>query len=147
MGLFRRGGEADHIAAQPAHADLGILLLEGEDMISQLATAQIIATHNPSTTSWVWAWANDSVLPAMSRASRTVRNWGKAHGHAALTEPRIPANAEQAATLAALALRITRATGFYRGTGGASVPIITFGAVTLTKRDGTTSTFTIGTNE
>ena len=40
-------------------------------------------------------------------------------------------------------MRITNATGFYRGTGGAATPIITFGPVTLTAQDGSTSHFTI----
>ena len=48
-----------------------------------------------------------------------------------------------AATLAALAVRITRATGFYRGTGSAAIPMITFGPVTLTGADGAISTFKI----
>jgi hypothetical protein len=108
------------------------------------APAQLIASHNPSTASWLWAWANSSVLPTMSRDSGAVREWGQAHGLAALSEPRIDdLDEEAAASLAALAVRITRATGFYRGTGHAAVPIITFGPVTLTSRDGTTSTFKI----
>ena len=37
---------------------------------------------------------------------------------------------------------MTRATGFYRG-AGPSMPIITFGPVTLTPNDGEPSTFTI----
>jgi hypothetical protein len=79
----------------------------------------------------------------MSRDSRTIRAWAEAHGQLALTEPKIHADEEKAATLAALAVRITQATGFYRGTGSASIPIITFGAVTLTAQDGATSTFKI----
>jgi hypothetical protein len=79
----------------------------------------------------------------MSRDSRTIRDWAEAHGQPALTEPKIDADEETAATLAALALRITQATGFYRGTGSTSIPIITFGAVTLTTQHGTTSTFKI----
>jgi hypothetical protein len=43
----------------------------------------------------------------------------------------------------ALAVRLTKATGFYRGPGGNSVSIITFGPVTLTAADGSTSTFNI----
>jgi hypothetical protein len=177
MGLFKRNSRPDSIAAEPEHLDLGTLLLQGEDMIDQLARAhtswglgsadrwgldqptgiitwtfpdktatapaQIIGSYNPSAASWRWAWANKSILPELSRDSRTIRDWAEAHGQLALTEPKIDADEERAATLAALALRITQATGFYRGTGSASIPIITFGAVTLTAQDGTTSTFKI----
>lgn len=173
MGLFER----DSIAAEPERVDLGTLLLQGEDMIDQLARAhmswglgsadrwgldqrtgiitwtfsdktatapaQIIGSYNPSTASWLWAWANESILTEMSRDSRKIRDWAEAHGQLALIEPKIHTDEEKAATIAALAVRITHATGFYRGTGSASIPIITFGAVTLTTQDGATSTFKI----
>jgi hypothetical protein len=177
MGLFKRNRRSDSVGAKPGRIDPGTLLLQGEDMIDQLARAhmswglgsadrwsldqrtgvitwtfpdkiatapaQIIGSYNPSAASWLWAWANETILPDMSRDSRTIRDWAEAHGQLALTEPKVDADEEKAATLAALALRITQATGFYRGTGSASIPIITFGAVTLTAQDGTTSTFKI----
>ncbi|NRQ31821.1 hypothetical protein HII36_08205 [Nonomuraea sp. NN258] len=175
--MFKRNDKADVAVAALDQADLGVLLLQGEDMIEQLAQAhmswglgsalrwgldqrtglitwtfpdktatapaQIIASHNPSAASWLWAWANESILPEMSRDSRAIRDWATAQGHSSLTEPKIHADEAKAATLAALSLRITQGTGFYRGTGSVSVPIITFGPVTLTDQDGTTSTFRI----
>jgi hypothetical protein len=178
MGWFRRNGRPGKSPPDVDPDDLGTLLLQGEEMIEQLARAhlswglgsadrwgldqrtgtitwtfpdktatapaQIIGSYNPSTTSWVWAWANESILPGMSRDSLALRDWGEAHGQAALTQPRIDnVDESMAASLSALALRITRATGFYRGTGSASIPIITFGAITLTTNNGDSSTFTI----
>ena len=107
------------------------------------ADAQLLGSYNPSAGSWLWSWANASILPHMCRAAETVRDWGTEHGLAALTEPKLDVDEETAASLVALAVRITSATGFYRGTGGASFPVITFGPVTLTAEDGTTSTFEI----
>ncbi|MER5280326.1 DUF6882 domain-containing protein [Streptomyces sp. NPDC002809] len=107
------------------------------------APAQILASFSPSSGSWLWAWANESILPEMSRDARSVRDWAEAHGHPALARPETEADAQAAATLAALAVRITGATGFYRSSGGKSVAIITFGPVTLTAADGSTSTFTV----
>src|SRR4051812_9546710 len=31
------------------------------------APAQILGSFNPSTGGWIWAWANESVLPALRR--------------------------------------------------------------------------------
>ncbi|WP_228539522.1 DUF6882 domain-containing protein [Nocardia sp. XZ_19_385] len=107
------------------------------------APAQIIGSYNPSAGTWMWAWANKSILPEMSRDSEIVCDWANAHGYAGLAEAVVEADDEMAATLAALVLRVTEATGFYRGTGTASIPFITFGPVTLTSRDGQTSTFAI----
>jgi hypothetical protein len=111
------------------------------------APAQILGSYNPAARSWLWAWGNKTVLPDMSRDSVVVRNWGIEHGVDVLSQPKTTADDETAAGLAALAVRITRATGFYRGTGSASFPVITFGPVTLTARDGSTSTFAIDVAE
>ncbi|MGW7365450.1 DUF6882 domain-containing protein [Streptomyces sp. NPDC054841] len=110
------------------------------------APAQILGSFSPASGSWPWAWANESILPEMSRDSRSVREWAEAHGHLALAQAKIDADEQAAATLAALAVRITGATGFYRGPGKNSVSIITFGPVTLTAADGSSSTFTIDIN-
>ncbi|MDX6347667.1 MAG: hypothetical protein QOF84_2457 [Streptomyces sp.] len=107
------------------------------------APARIVGGCNPSAASWLPAWANECILPDMNRDSRVVREWAQEHGHAGLTQPKVEVDQETAGSLAALALRIARATGFYRGTGSASIPIITFGPVTLTGESGDVSTFEI----
>ncbi|MER7663589.1 DUF6882 domain-containing protein [Streptomyces sp. NPDC096193] len=45
------------------------------------APAQILAGSSPLSSSWLSAWANESVLRAMSRDARPVRDWAEAHGH------------------------------------------------------------------
>jgi hypothetical protein len=175
MRFLRRAGRPDS-----ASADLSTLLVQGEDMIGQLAEAhlfwglgsparweldqingiitwylpdrtasapaQIIGTWLPASSSWLWAWANNSILQQLARDSRAVRDWAEEHGHTSLTQPRVEVDWEAAATMAALAVRITGATGFYRGTGESDadpVPIITFGPVTITTVDGERSVFEI----
>ncbi|MGW3246766.1 DUF6882 domain-containing protein [Streptomyces sp. NPDC001070] len=174
MGLFKKAAKQQPTASQP---DLAVLVMQGEDMIEQLAEAhrkwglgtadrwdldqrtgeitwtfpdkiatapaQIIGSYNRSTSSWVWAWANDDILPAMSRDSEKVRDWAAANGHAGLALPRVEVDEETAGTIAAVALRVTGATGFYRGGSGTAFPIITFGPVTLTSADGEVSSFTV----
>ncbi len=106
------------------------------------APAQILATYNPSAGSWLWAWANNSVLPSMSKDALAVRQWAEANGQDSLVTPQLSADDEMANTLTAISIRVTRATGFYRGQG-TSMPVITFGPVTLSPADGESSTFTI----
>ncbi|MFE7707810.1 DUF6882 domain-containing protein [Streptomyces sp. NPDC057486] len=180
MGFFKRAKNAETPDQAADQAELSTLLLQGEDMINQLARAhmswglgsadrwgldqrtglitwtfpdktatapaQILGSYSPTSGSWLWAWANESILPDMSRDARRVRDWAEAHGHLTLAQPKIEADEQTAATLAALAVRITEATGFYRGPGANSAAIITFGPVTLTAKDGTSSTFTIDIN-
>ncbi|WBO68760.1 DUF6882 domain-containing protein [Streptomyces camelliae] len=167
-------GEAEDSAQD---GGLGILVLQGEEMIRQLAQAhmtwglgtadrwdldqttglitwtfpdrsatapaQILGSYSPRAGSWMWAWANPSILPEMSRDARSLRDWGEAHGHHAFTRAKFDADEQAVSTLVAIAVRATRATGFYRGPGGNASVIITFGPVTLTAADGSTSTFDI----
>lgn len=107
------------------------------------APAQILGSFSPGSGSWLWAWANQSILPDMSRDARAFRDWAEANGHPGLVQPRIEADEAAASTLVALAVRVTEATGYYRSPGGDSATIITFGPVTLTAADGSVSDFTI----
>ncbi|MFD9466842.1 DUF6882 domain-containing protein [Streptomyces sp. NPDC060027] len=91
----------------------------------------------------MWAWANPSILPGMSRDARVFRDWAEANGHPDLAQPKIEADEKSASTLVAIAVRVTEATGYYRGAGGNSAVIITFGSVTLTAADGSVSSFDI----
>ncbi|MGY5011335.1 DUF6882 domain-containing protein [Streptomyces sp. 900105755] len=112
------------------------------------ASAQILGSFAPRAGSWLWAWANQSLLPHMSRDSRSFCDWAEANGHPGLAQPKIDADEQTASTLAALAFRITGATGYYRGPGGnSSYVIITFGPVTLTSADGSVSTFNINVGQ
>lgn len=174
MGIFSRGRASEE--PPDGGQDLATIVLQGEDMMTQLAEAhrswglgsaerweleqetglitwsfadrtatapaQILASYNADAESWLWAWANDSVLPDLRRDSQAVRDWAEANGHAQLTVPELAATPDIADTLTAISLRVTRATGFYRG-GGTNTPLITFGPVTMTPSDGEPSTFSI----
>ncbi|MFF3617023.1 DUF6882 domain-containing protein [Streptomyces sp. NPDC002580] len=109
------------------------------------APAQILGSFSPASGSWLWAWANQSILPDMSRDARIFRDWAQANGHPALAQPKVEADESAAATIVALAVRVTKATGYYRGPGANSTAIITFGPVTLTAADGSVSGFDIST--
>ncbi|MFI9323280.1 DUF6882 domain-containing protein [Kitasatospora aureofaciens] len=80
----------------------------------------------------MWAWANQSLLPDMSRDSRSFCEWAEANGHPGLAQPEIDADEQTASTLAAPAFRVTGATGYDKGPGA-----------TLTEADGSASTFDI----
>nr|WP_245194645.1 DUF6882 domain-containing protein [Kitasatospora phosalacinea] len=92
----------------------------------------------------MWSWADESILPELSRDARAVRDRAEARGYGALAAPALGADVETASALAAIAVRVTRATGFYRGPGARSDAIITFGPVTLTRADGSTRTVEVG---
>ena len=71
-----------------------------------------------------------------------VHEWLEANGQAHLAQPKHALTPDMASTLTVLATRITKATGFYRGSGASDV-LITFGPVTITWADGRTQTVDI----
>ncbi len=107
------------------------------------APAQILGSHNAGTGTWLWAWANESVLPPMRSDVERVREWGEANGQASLTRAKCEADESDALALAAIAFRLTEAAGFYRAHAGASTTFLTFGPVTITTAQGHSTTFRI----
>ena len=98
------------------------------------APAQILASYNRPKGSWMWAWANESILPPLRRDAQRVHDWALDNGHPELAEPLLPADERRASDLSALAALITKAEGFYNPASSAVVPIITFGEVTIAPR-------------
>jgi hypothetical protein len=60
------------------------------------ATAQILGSFSPGSGSWLWAWANQSILPDISRDSRSFCHWAEANGHPALAQPECRASSSSA---------------------------------------------------
>ncbi|TCC61052.1 hypothetical protein E0H73_17495 [Kribbella pittospori] len=177
MGLFKRATKPASEVRATADGELATMLLQGENMVEQLAKAhltwglgsadrwdldqttglitwsfpdkvatapaQILGSFSPTSGTWLWAWANQSILPELSRDALAVRDWAMANGQEALARAKVEADEQLASTLVALAVRITKARGFYRAPSGNSVVVITFGPVTLTAADGSTSTVAI----
>ena len=98
------------------------------------APAQILASYNRPKGSWMWAWANESILPPLRHDALRVRDWALDNGHPELAEPLLPADERLASDLSALAALVTQAKGFYNPVSSAVVPIITFGEVTIAPR-------------
>lgn len=106
------------------------------------APVQIIGSHDPRAGSWLWAWANESVVPPLRRDAERARAWGEANGQASLTVPRIDADEATAMLLTTVVFRMANASGFYRGPAGPSVVYMTFGVVTITA-GGKSTTFKV----
>ncbi len=122
----------------------GVLRWTFPDRIAE-APAQILGSYSPKGASWMWAWANESLVSDLLSASMAVRSWGEEKGHTSLTTPVLDGvTDEQAADLTAIAFRITQATGFYRAPAGRSLLHMTFGSVMITTSDGRSQSFSIG---
>lgn len=132
-------GTADSWALDPA---AGTLTWTFPDRTAT-APAQLLGVHTLSTGVWLWGWAHPGVPPGMRRDADMLRDWAETHEHQAFTTSEIEVQDAALASLIAIAVRVTRATGFYRGSGAVS-PVLTFGPVTLRPHDGPATTYQIG---
>lgn len=107
------------------------------------APVQLLGLYTPADSTWTWAWASRSVPPALAGDSEVVRSWGEEHAQDFLTQPSMAVTEEQAADLAAVAFRLSGATGFYRGPSGSVVAYMTFGPVTIRPTEGDEEHFVI----
>jgi len=98
------------------------------------APAQIIGTFDGTTSTWLWAWANQSIDGVLKRDALRVLEYGKEHGIARLTTAKWKADEMDGWRMTALANRICSSNGAYRGPAGATLVFMTFGEVQLTKR-------------
>jgi hypothetical protein len=114
--------------------DSGELIFTFPEVIA-MARAQIIGTIDTHAGTWMWAWANSSVADALKKDSLRVRAYGEEHGIRRLITPSWPAEENDAWRMTALASRFAESNGAYRGPAGGTHIYMTFGKVTLKKRE------------
>lgn len=79
-----------------------------------IADMEAIGTLCTTSNTWLWAWANFSLLPAVLQRVPTVRSLGEQQGFARLTVPKWPAERADAWEMAAIACQVLHASGIYR---------------------------------
>jgi hypothetical protein len=132
-----RFGEAETWAFSQ---DDGLLIFTFAHGLVVQCPAQIIGTFNANDQSWLWAWANPSIDPALTSDALKVRAYGEQHQLARLTTPKWKGSESDAWAMTALATRLCDARGAYRGPSGATYVFMTFGPVRLSRRDATPPT-------
>ncbi len=113
--------------------DTGELIFTFPDTIVR-ASAQVVGSFDSAVGSWMWAWANTSVDEKLTRHSAVVRQYGQKHSIPRLTEPKWSGDEMDAWTMVALACRLCRANGAYRGPTGDTFVFFSFGKVQISKR-------------
>ena len=113
--------------------DDGCLAFNSPGGLAATAPAQIIGTFNTADDTWLWAWDNHSLVPALVHDAAKARAYGERHGIEPLTLRKFACTQAEAWRLTAFALRLCGAQGGYRGPAGSSFVFMTFGSVTLTQ--------------
>jgi hypothetical protein len=120
-------GEADWSVDQ----DEGTIVFDSPNGMQAVAPVQIIGTYDTRQGTWLWAWDNPSVGPALAEDARRVRAFGQEQGFEILTTRKLTCPEEQCWELTALACLLCGAQGAYRGPADTARIFMIFGEVTL----------------
>jgi hypothetical protein len=90
----------------------------------------IVGTFSEASGSWMWGWANQSLVPSIGSAAAAVRDYGVAKGISDFTEPKIACDEQEAWAMAAAAWTIIGGSGIYRAPTGAGYAFLLMGELT-----------------
>ena len=79
----------------------------------------------------MWGWANPSIDQSLARDSARVRSYGEQHQIRRLTTPTWPATELDGWHMAALANRLCKSNGAFRGPAGTTFVFFTFGTIQI----------------
>ena len=97
------------------------------------APMQIVGTYDSKKGTFLWGWDHPSVDPALRKHAELARRWGQKHGVAEYTTRLVSCSLETAWEFTAVAARLGKANGGYRGSLGTTYVFMTHGPITLEK--------------
>ena len=100
------------------------------------AAVQIIGTYNPEDGTFLWAWDHPSIEEPLQAHAKLVRAFGIKHKINKYIKGKVAVSEDEAWEFVAVANRLAKANGGYRGEAGGPMVFMTFGEVVInmTKR-------------
>jgi hypothetical protein len=124
----------DKITRWDLSQDSGKLIFSLPEGFKAECPAQIIGTYNSEDHTWLWAWANPSIDDKLKVDALKLRKYGEEHHLDRLTTSKWVGTEDDAWSMAAVAVKLCREQGAYRGPSGATRVFIAFGEITLSKK-------------
>lgn len=90
------------------------LVFSDQDIAKVIAQIQFVGSISIETNTWLWAWANDSVLPGLYEEIWRVKAFGEENNYWQLHMSKWEADEVDGWTMTAIAANLLRARGAYR---------------------------------
>lgn len=123
------GTEANWSADQ----DAGRIRFTFADGTAAEAELQIVGTYNTSDGTFLWGWDHPSVAESLRKHAMLAKQFGEKHGLTKFTERKVNCSEDDAWEFTAVAARLGKANGAYRGPAGTALVYMTFGEVKVSK--------------
>jgi len=90
------------------------LVFSNDGIAAVIATIEFVGSVSTRSNTWLWSWANPSMLDAVRSRILAVYDFGEARDYPNLTVPKWPAEEADGWDMAAVAARVLDAAGVYR---------------------------------
>ena len=98
--------------------EIGELIFSDGGVPKLVCSVTMLGSFSEQSETWMWGWANPSLLEPLTRDTTAVRDYGEKNGIEDLTAEKTAATEGEAWALSALACRILSGIGLYRGPTG-----------------------------
>jgi hypothetical protein len=96
----------------------GVLAFSNGGATEVICDVEILGTYSSITSTWLWGWANESVLKVLTENVLRVKEYGEREGLNDLRERKVECSEAEAWAFAALASKVLGGLGVYRGPTG-----------------------------
>jgi len=79
-----------------------------------IAKFQFVGSYSDTSKTWLWSWANSSILPSLSKDVATVKAYGEKHGFNRLSERKWEATQADGWQMTAVSNYLLKGKGVYR---------------------------------
>lgn len=113
--------------------DAGIIEFDYADGKKVTAPIQVIGTYNQLDGTFLWGWDHPSVPLALRKHAALAKQWGIKNKVTNFMSRKVSCSEEDAWGFAAVANRLAKANGVYRGPSGTTLVFMTFGEIKIKK--------------
>ena len=106
-----RLGDYDHYDVDQT---TGMIVFSDHGVPKVVADIQFVGSFSPLSNTWLWAWGNDSLEPALKADVRRVRDYGREHGIRRLTDAKWAAEEVDGWEMTSISAQVLQAEGAYR---------------------------------
>ena len=98
--------------------EIGELVFSDNGVSRLVCSVTMLGSFSDKSETWMWGWANPSLLEPLTRDTNALRVYGADNGIEDLTVEKTSATEDEAWALSALACRVLDGLGLYRGPTG-----------------------------
>ena len=116
--------------------EVGELTFSDGGVPKLVCSVVMLGSFSKSSQTWMWGWANPSLLEPLTRETNALKQYGEDNGIEDFTIEKTPATEGEAWALSALACRVLGGRGLYRGATGNGFVVMMIKELKRSEQDG-----------